>query len=332
MKRVGVALCTYNGERFLKEQLETIDQQTFPVDSIVIADDGSSDATKTIVSEFSHRARTLPQWIEANREASGQVNSLGVSRNFERSMRALVEENIEIVALSDQDDRWHIDKLESVSQFFREQKVLLVHTDADLVDAAGSPWGSTLFQYLEMTPAERASEESGHAFDALLRRNLVTGATVVFRRELLEHALPIPDQWLHDEWLGIIAAALDGVAVLNKPTIDYRQHGTNEIGVQKPTLLHKISAVMAARGDKNRVLSQRFSVLANRLELLTPRVPAEYIRAAREKADFELDRSRLPKARVLRLIPVFRLAFAGKYGRYASRGRADIVRDLIQPA
>ncbi|RDV45536.1 glycosyltransferase family 2 protein [Leifsonia sp. ku-ls] len=316
---VGVALCTFNGAAFVTQQLRSIlDQSPAPAE-IVVGDDGSSDDTVDLVRAADHGSTAVTVLDGAGR--------LGVTKNFERTVSAVVSP---LVALSDQDDVWHRDRLRRLTPLFDDGSVLLVHTDARLVDADGEPVGRTLFEELEVTPAELDLERSGRAFDAFLRRNLATGATVVFRRSLLESALPFPEEWVHDEWLAAVAAALGGVAVVAEPTIDYRLHGANQIGVVTPTLRYKLSRVLEPRGDRNERLARRFHLFADRLDALP--VTPDIREKARAKAAFEARRAAFPASRARRLWPVLRLARTGAYGRFASRGRADILRDLVQPA
>ncbi len=137
---------------------------------------------------------------------------------------------------------------------------------------------------------------------------------------------------MHDEWLAVIAAATGRVGVVREATIDYRQHGRNQIGVTEPTLRYKVSRVLEPRGDRNTKLARRFAVLADRLGALGDAVPASYVSAARKKADFEAKRAAMAPNRLRRVGAVLGLARRGLYGRFASRGRSDIIRDLLQPA
>jgi glycosyltransferase involved in cell wall biosynthesis len=320
---ISVAMCTYNGARFVGEQLASILEQTSPPAELVVADDGSSDGTLEIVGGIADAHGVQPTVLPGD-------SPLGVTANFERAVSATTQP---IVALSDQDDRWHPGRLEDVAaRFDADPGLLLLHTDARLIDDAGAPLGRTLFESLEVGAHELAAEQSGDAFSAFLRRNLATGATVVFRRTLLESALPFPRDWVHDEWLAIVAAAVGRVQVVRDATIDYRQHGANEIGVAEPTLGRKLRRILEPRGTRNAVLAGRFGVLAARLEALGDAVPDRFLRAARAKARFESRRAAMPANRLRRVGAVLRLAWTGDYRRFASRGRADILRDLVQPA
>ncbi len=319
-----MAVATYNGERFIAEQLGSILAQDPPPSEIVVSDDGSRDRTVELVRSI---AATAPASVPVSVLDRG---NLGISKNFERAVTACTGD---VVVLCDQDDRWHDGRLAAlVSALEADPGLALVHTDARLVDEDGRPLGATLLQALEYSDAERDDEASGRAFSVLLRRNVVTGATAAFRRSLLEFALPFPEEWVHDEWLALIAAATAEIRLLDEPTVDYRQHGANQIGVTVPTLRYKIRRVLESRGDRNRLLARKFAVLADRLEQLGDAVPADRVRSAHLKARFEGFRAELPRSRWRRIRPVVSAARAGLYGRFASQGRADMIRDVLQAA
>ena len=319
---VSVALCTYNGAPFVDAQLRSIRSQTRPPAEIVVSDDGSADTTVAV-------AETVLAGFPEARVIRNE-RPLGVVRNFQQAVTAT---HGDLIALSDQDDLWLPEKLERMSARFADDPGLLfLHTDARLIDGVGRPAGGTLFASLEVTQADRDAVHAGDAFRVYLRRNLATGATVVFRRSLLEATLPFPDEWVHDEWLAIIAAALSGADLLDEPLTEYRRHGSNQIGVADPTLRGKVARVLQARGDRNRGLARRAAVLVERLEALGDRIPAATLESARRKQAFEAERAAMPATRALRLPAIVRLAVRRDYERFASRGRADILRDLLQPA
>ena len=259
------------------------------------------------------------------------AHPLGVVGNFQQAVTAT---RGDLIALSDQDDRWLPGRLERMAaRFDADPSLLFLHTDARLIDDVGAATGTHALRVAGGRRAPTAKPvHAGEAFRVYLRRNLATGATVVFRRSLLEAALPFPEEWVHDEWLAIIAAAVGHVQVMREATIDYRQHGANEIGVAEPTLRHKLRRILEPRAGRYQVLADRFAVLASRLETLGDAVPDRYVTAARAKARFESRRAAMPANRLRRAAAVLRLARTGDYARYASRGRADILRDLVQPA
>lgn len=319
---VSVALCTYNGARFVERQLDSILAQTVLPDEIVVSDDGSIDDTVALVDESLTAARVLG--VAATRVDGRRV---GVTGNFARAIAAC---SSEIVVLSDQDDVWHPDRVATLrTAFVADPSLLLRHEDARLVDVDGEPLGIGLYEALGVTTQDRAAITAGDGFPLYLRRNLATGATVSFRRSLYATAAPLPTEWVHDEWLAIIAAATGRVDASPDRTVDYRQHGANVIGVKKPTLSYRIGRMLATSPDRNRTLAVRASVLATRLGDL-PGVSAPDLAAARAKAVFEGERARLPSARVLRLPTIWRAGRAAGYARFASQRRLDILRDLLQ--
>jgi glycosyltransferase involved in cell wall biosynthesis len=323
--RVSVALCTHNGSRYVETQLKSILGQATPPDEIVLSDDASTDDTVSIAREVLARAGTTAPdlTVLVNSEA------LGVTKNFEQAIRACTGD---LIALSDQDDSWHRNRLARViPEFDAREDLDLVFTDADLVGADGESLDRTLFGVLEISEADLRAVNSGNAFSVFVRRNIATGATVMFRRRLLERALPFPSSWVHDEWLAIIAAATGNLDAIAEPLIDYRQHAANAIGVAYPTLIRKVRRALEPRGGRNVRLSRQFADLAVRLQSAPFTVSEETLRDALEKSRFEQARVALPSARVLRLGTVLSAHRRGWYSRFASQGRLDVVRDLLQP-
>lgn len=331
---VSVALCTYNGARFIAPQLRSILAQGERIAEIVVADDGSTDATLDIVRAIAAESQTAGSAIEF-RILDGPGGN-GVTKNFERAVAAC---RSEFIALSDQDDVWRPDRIAlQLAAFEARPDLTLVFGDARLVDETGEPLGTSLFTTLEVAPETRAAVHHGDAFSVFLRRNIVTGATVMFRRTLLERAIPFPAEWIHDEWLAIIAAATGTVDLIELELTDYRQHGNNEIGVREPTFRNKAQRVLQPRGDRNLNLAVRSRLLRERCETLQHNKQLDgqrgtaLVQAVRGKASFEQFRASLPAARIRRILPVLGRALTRDYGRYASQGSTDILRDLLQPA
>lgn len=323
--RISVALGTHNGEPFIAEQIDSILQQTRPVDEIVLSDDASSDRTVEIVEQAvaAHRAAhgSAPDLVVVRNNPA-----LRVTKNFEQALRLTTGD---LVALCDQDDVWHPERIARLSARFDDPQVRYVFSNARQVDEAGNSLGHDLFEANGMSSSEREMVESGRVFQAFLRRNLATGATVMLRRSLVDEAVPFPDAWLHDEWLAVIAAAHDGVRMHDESLTDYRQHGGNQVGMQKMTLARKFGMFAQPRTDRNLRLYLRARELPEVLAAL-PDVPAEYVAAAREKLAFEEARQAYPAARILRAAPIFRQLRLGRYGRYGT-GLKDAVRNLLQP-
>lgn len=318
---VSVALGTFNGVRYLEQQLRSIQEQSTPPMEIVLADDGSTDdtvvAAAAIMAGSSIPLVVLPP-----------APRLGVTRNFERAIRAA---RGELIALCDQDDVWHPDRLSAdVPRFVDDPGLLLLHDDARLVDAEGRPFGDGLFDSLSVRRSELDELEAGRSFAVYLRRNLVTGAATLFRASLLETALPFPDEWVHDEWLGILAAARGGARLSRRQAIDYRQHGGNQIGVTRPTLRSRVGRMIERRDGRYQRLAGRSRVLVARLE--RDGAPGDVLALARRKAAFEARRAEYPDLRIARLGPVLRGWRRGDYRDLSSQRDTDVLRDLVQPA
>jgi glycosyltransferase involved in cell wall biosynthesis len=320
---VSVALCTHDGERFIEQQLLSILAQGPTVSQIVVSDDESSDSTVVIAAAALEEVGAGPTvcWIK-------NCPPLGVTKNFEGAIAAT---DGDVVALSDQDDVWHEGKLKQTTRMLEDDPgALLVFTDARLVDVDGTPAGNSLFESLGISEGELGMVEQGDAVAVFLRRNIVTGATVVFRRELFERAQPFPSSWVHDEWLAMVAAIHGGVRVLRAETIDYRQHGANVIGVNDRTLAYKVRRMLQPRGTRNADLARKFADLEAWVR--TTGQSADLAASVAAKARFERARADMPKTRIARIPAITRLAARGLYARFASQGRLDIVRDLLQPA
>lgn len=324
MPTISVAIGTHNGSTYLEAQLASIFAQSHPVDEIVLSDDASHDGTvelaERMVAEQSSRLG-LRLTVLRNDPA------LGVTANFEQALNACTGD---IIVLCDQDDVWHADRIAvAVEQFLLHPELDLVHADARLVDGAGAPLGRTLFETLHVSEAELAAEREGRAFEVLLRRNLVTGATTMLTARLVERAVPFPGSWVHDEWLAMIAALSGGVAVIEQPLIDYRQHGANQIGAESLGISGKIGRLRAPRAERNARLLARAEDLAQRLRTIDSATERQ-IAAVDDKLAHERARHSYPAARLRRVAPVMREARTGRYRRYGL-GIQDILRDLVQP-
>ena len=321
---VTVALCSYNGEAFLGEQLASLAAQTRLPDEVIIGDDHSTDSTLDLIDRF---ARTAPFPVQVLKK---DVNA-GTSANFTDTMR---HSRGDVVFLSDQDDRWVRHKVERmVAEFERRPELLVLHTNARLVDAEGRPLGTDLFGALEISRREIVRVKSGHAFDALIRRNVATGATMAVRRRLLDIALPTPGDWVHDEWLATIAAGLGHgtVDVLEESLIDYRQHGRNQIGARRLTLREKIERLFRKRGTYFDWQLRRATILVEKVRSLGSLISGDKVEMLNEKLVHVSFRASLPRNRLLRIAPMFVEIAAGRYGRY-STGLRSVVRDIFERA
>ncbi|MDM0077381.1 glycosyltransferase family 2 protein [Variovorax sp. J2P1-59] len=324
---ISVALCTHNGERFIREQVRSICLQSLPPREIVLSDDESRDrcveAAGETVAECLRERPGLAIEVRVLRNSP----ALRVTKNFEQAVRACTHE---FVALCDQDDVWHPERLaRMMAEFERRPDLLLLHTDARLVDAAGRDKGGSLFHALEVQRSELERIHGGMAFDVFLRRNLVTGATTVFRRLPMVSALPFPVEWVHDEWLAIVAAATGGVDAIEDCLIDYRQHESNQIGARRDSFMGKVRKALASRGDTHVKRAIKAEILLERLLELGDRVSPVIVEKVRSKIEHQRFRAALPASRLARCVPVLREAMTGRYEKFG-RGVRGVVRDLFE--
>jgi glycosyltransferase involved in cell wall biosynthesis len=323
---VSVAMCTHNGERFVAEQLVSIFEQSQPPTELVISDDASTDATLDVVRTTIALYRAEHPLFAVVVVVLENTRALGVAENFER---AILGCSGDLIALADQDDVWPTGRLERMSRVFAGRAgLLLLHSDARLIDDQGASLHATLFESLDVDMAMQEAVHQGRAFDVLMRRNIVTGAATMIRRRLAERAAPFPAPWLHDEWLAIVAAAIGEVDLLAEPLLDYRQHGANQIGVRKLSFAGKLRRMIEQGAARSGRLLGRAETLVDRL----PGIGATGVRldSARRKLLHERARSALNRHRLARIVPVIAELLSGRYREFG-RGTVDAVRDLLQP-
>lgn len=327
MASLSVALCTRNGARYIRTQLESVLGQTVPPAEIVVSDDASADDTVEVIE------RTLADWRRDNSASVAvrlirNVEPLGVTGNFDQALAACAGD---LILLCDQDDIWHAQKVELQAEMFdRRPALLLAASDARRVDEAGRELTGGLWDAIGLSAEERAAVNGGRAFAALLRRNVVTGATVMLRRELIALARPFPPSWVHDEWLAIVAAAAGEVALDERRLIDYRQHDANQIGASGLTGRGRLERLAAPRTSRNARLLERAIDLAERLPKLEAGNQASQVYAAQQKLAHEVARSAYAASRFRRIAPVLREMTTGRYATYGL-GLQDVLRDLVQP-
>ena len=319
--KFSVAMCTYNGARYLPEQLESIAGQTRPPDELVVCDDRSTDETVRVVEGFASAA-PFPVRLHVN------ARKLGSTQNFARAIGLC---SGELIALSDQDDVWEPGKLAKLeAEFTRRPGVGLVFSDAEVVDEGLRPLGRRLWEKVGFDRRMRRLVSAGRALDVLLPGWTVTGATMAFRTAYRELFLEIPEDlgMIHDAWIALVVAAVSDVAFIEERLVKYRQHPRQQLGA--PDLRPAAAARLARRGtdDYGRLIRA-----ARRLRE----------RLARGGADFDLGgalagldarlahmeaRAGLPRARLRRAPVVFRELFAMRYHQF-SNGLAGAARDLL---
>lgn len=321
---VSVVLATYQGGRFLADQLASILAQTVLPDQIVVSDDGSTDDTLAIVERYRRQSPPTVTWTVVSRNGSD-----GPAGNFAHGVSLATSV---LVALCDQDDRWRENKIEVLRDIlFGNARLMMVHSDADLIDEDGVPLGMTVLQSLRITGAERRNLSSGRGLRALVRRNLVTGQTVMMRKTLAEVAGPIPPGWLHDEWWALVAASHRGIQLFPASLQDYRQHAHNQVGATRSGLARLFERFSEPQGAFRARHLTRHEGLADYLDTHRGEIPADSITLLEGRLAHYRWQAKLRRPRIARFFPILGRLVTGSYHRYR-RGAFDALRDFLQPA
>ena len=232
---IEVVLPTYNGAAFLEAQLASIDAQTLRPQRVIIRDDGSQDGTPALLRQLQKR---YGNWLVLL-DSRGNLGCVGNINCLLSATRA------PYVALADQDDLWHPDKLASslrlmewVEASHGNDYPLLVHADLNLIDTNGHSLGRTYFENQGLHP-----QRTG--LDDLLLTNVVTGCTVLINRALLRRSTPIPAEALmHDWWLALVASATGSISLLQAANVSYRQHAGNVVGARGAGVLAMLGRLL----------------------------------------------------------------------------------------
>lgn len=224
--KVSVALCTYNGSIFLEQQIDSILNQSIPVNEIVVCDDVSSDDTIFILEKYSQNHPNL-FFIHVN-----EVN-LRSNKNFEKAISLCTGDYI---FLSDQDDIWKSNKIEETLKVFKENKNAEgVFSDGELIDDNNallfkdtSLWDSVYFFESQM-------QKPIDLFRLLiLKSNFLTGATLCIKKEVKEFCFPFKNTsttLFHDEWFALLLSDRNTLFYSTEKLISYRIHSQQQIGV-----------------------------------------------------------------------------------------------------
>lgn len=239
---VSIVMATYNGEKYLRQQLDSILEQTHQHFELIVVDDASTDKTLSILKEYAaldDRIHVFPAEI-----------NLGLVSNFERGLRLA---GGDFIALSDQDDIFRKDKIELLLAALKNHPERdLVLSDLSLIDENGNNIAHSMWSYSKLNPKQ------GKPFGHLLYANFATGCAMMFTRRLLELAIPFPpDCTVHDWWLAVIATSsrAGGICLVDKQLTAYRQHESNVLGTKKAeklemgTIISRITA--SPRGHAN---------------------------------------------------------------------------------
>jgi len=212
---IAVLMATYNGEKFLKEQLDSILAQTYQHFNIYISDDGSTDATVNILSSYQK------QYPEKFFYTVNELN-LGVVKNFEWLIQ---NSNEEYIALADQDDIWKSNKLESELNkliSIENNEPAMVHSDLTMIDADGNILQKSFLKFRKIKLSNRKS------IHKIISHNGVMGCTLLFNQKLKDNILPFPDNLdVHDYWIALVSEVVGQRYTIFEPLVNYRIHTNN---------------------------------------------------------------------------------------------------------
>ena len=221
MEKVDILLATYNGEKYLEAQLDSILTQTYSNFRLLISDDYSTDATREILQRYKNKDDRIILYY--------QDKNLGVVKNFEFLLNK-VDNNYYM--LSDQDDIWKKDKIEKSLKKIEETGAGLVYSDLEVVDENLNVIYESYWKLKGFT--KRANKYN--TFESFYLNNYVTGCTIISRKEFIKDILPLPNlskYVLHDYWITLMVSQKSKVVSISEPLIKYRQHKNNKIGSKR---------------------------------------------------------------------------------------------------
>ncbi|MCE3077234.1 glycosyltransferase family 2 protein [Chryseobacterium gwangjuense] len=240
--KISVALCTFNGEKYLQQQIDSILHQTVKVDEIVVCDDGSNDATLQILKEYH------AQFPEIFRIYSNEKNLRSV-KNFEKAISLCTGE---IIFLSDQDDIWEEVKVEMyVDHFKQHPKIDVICSNGYLIDDSNN----TLEKYTVWDVPQILNSSNLDYFKIFCTiGNFATGASMAIKKSFVEKVLPFPliDGFHHDEWIAVIASEENRFDFINDKLFRYRIHSEQQVGGISYPKDEKSKEKMIQKFDVNR--------------------------------------------------------------------------------
>jgi glycosyltransferase involved in cell wall biosynthesis len=324
---ISVAMCTYNGAKYLPEQLKSIADQSMTVDELVVCDDRSKDSTIEVIEAFAKTA-AFPVRIYINEE------NLGSTRNFEKCL-ALCQG--EIIFLCDQDDKWRADKVEKQATYLRVNKNIdAVFSNAEMVDGDTKPVGHTAWDEIEFNAEKRKKWRDGKPHEILFTGFVVTGATLAIKKSCLERLMPFPSHvpdLIHDAWIAVVLSLEEKIDFIDEPLISYRIHASQQVGfgakVEKVELKHRFKR---DRTKKLLPLQEKAHKLHELYMLLRslPFVPREKLFKLYLAQRHFYTRAALPESRVKRLSPVINELIRGHYKFSSKDWWLPLAGDLLE--
>lgn len=248
VKIISIALATYNGEKYLKEQLESVLNQSCKDFELIVCDDCSSDNTLDLLHEYAQKDSRIKIF-------QNDVN-LGFKKNFEKILSLC---SGEYIAFCDQDDIWHPDHLETLLNNIGDNDC--IGANSLIIDENGISQNKTLLEYW---PVHRMPKDKEELFQHELYSNVIQGTASLIKSSLLKTALPFPENVrYHDYWLALNAGINNGCKYISTVILDYRRHSNNVSAYQKFSLFSAVRDLYNFSKDKKSFYKESFLLLEN---------------------------------------------------------------------
>lgn len=320
---ISIAMCTYNGSRFLQEQFNSLLAQSHLPDELVICDDCSQDNTINIIEAFSQQT-PFPVRIYKNPQ------NLGFAKNFEKAASLC---SGDIIFFSDQDDVWLPDKLKRIYQvFLNDSTIGLVFSDASIVDINLNDLGYSLWDIYCLNKNGNKFFLPETFIPYFFLHTAIAGCTTAIRADLCRVLSPLPDHWAHDQWFPFGASILSSVALLCDKLIKFRQHKNQLYGNRKPNFISKLINYSRPINNNYKVSCLRDKLIW--LEAIIRITNDENISSNNVKKliksylNHKHIRYNLPGSRVKRIPFILKELLSGNYHCY-SNGLSSLAKDIF---
>lgn len=255
--KIDILMATYNGEKYLREQIDSILNQTFKDFNLIICDDCSKDSTWEILQEYEKK--------DSRVKIIKNEKNLGYNKNFEKLLSYVQSEYF---MLSDQDDFWMENKVEESYRKITEEDLNLVCSDLEVVDENLNTIHSSMWEFWPDYNIKNKIKKSND-YRSCLMTNCVTGCTTIINSKLISELIPLPGYPIvHDWWIALVAGSKGPIGYIEKPLIKYRQHGHNQIGYVTTKTIYKFSMKLRKHMINNHI--QILEVIKKNIDVLNP--------------------------------------------------------------
>lgn len=329
--RISVGVCTHNGEKFIREQLECILNQTVKPDEIIVTDDNSSDNTVEIVNSLLNDSGI-------NHKVVPYDTHQGILKNFQNCLDMCTGD---VIFSCDQDDVWMKDKIEKFIPYF-ERGSNFVYSNAIVVDSERNILEDNFWKCYGIDFCHISKDE----FQLKVLSNLfIAGCNMAFTKDLYDKIRPIPYHFLHDGWVASCAPLFGDISFIDVPLIEYRRHGNNTSQFQSDEKLSDENSVVSVKQEKKKSIindiykntlpddwfGNHHNYVCNKLfyERMSTYMTNEYSKIVLKSISFHKNLLNcLPKHRIKSICILLREFFNGNYGLFRGNYKS-LIRDFI---